>query len=168
VNYFPSTVLLIEYDRPVFTPEVRALALDGGPCTNAGSYGAEDRHIVRYTFSGRAARAEASQEQLDEWTDAAEERLRRHIPDGRGAQRVQSVSTHWPAAYSAYLPFHGDFLADVRRAVGETPGLVLAGDYLRGVSIDACFRSGTDAAVELAAQLGRAGVRHAPPAEVAA
>lgn len=153
VSYFPSTVVLVEYDRPVFTPEVRSLAMDDGPCTNAGSYGAEDRHIVRYTFSGREARAPMSEAQIDAWVDQAQERISRHVPLD-GVQRLRSVRRHWPAAYSAYVRFHGEFFVEVHKAVAGMPGLELAGDYLRGVSIEACFRSGTEAAARLASSVG--------------
>jgi oxygen-dependent protoporphyrinogen oxidase len=154
VNYFPTTVALVEYDRPVFSTGIRALAMDDGPCSNAGAYGREDRHIVRYTFSGREARGPApSDEQIDAWIDGGEQRLRRFIPESRPAHRVDSVRRHWSRGYCGYLPFHGRFLSDVRRDVAGLPGLELAGDYLKGVSIEACFRSGEQAAGELSGQM---------------
>ena len=162
VRYFPSTVVLVEYDRPVFTPEVRALAMDDGPCTNAGSYGMNDRHIVRYTFSGKHARTPGpSEAQVAGWVDAAEQQLARHVPGAGEGRRVRSVTKHWPAAYSAYLAFHGDFLDDVRGTVDPIPGLALAGDYLKGVSIEACFRCGTEAGAALAAKVAGAAPRAA-------
>jgi oxygen-dependent protoporphyrinogen oxidase len=164
VRYFPSTVVLVEYDRPVFTPEVRSLSMDDGPCTNAGSYGMNDRYIVRYTFSGSHARTpDPPEAQIAAWVDEAEAKLARYVPGAGRALRVRDVTKHWPAAYSAYLPFHGEFLANVRRAVAGQPGLELAGDYIRGVSIEACFRSGTDAGVALASSLGAG--RPAPVAD---
>ena len=156
VAYFPTTVALVEYNRPVFGTEVRALAMDDGPCSNAGAYGREDRHIVRYTFSGREARAhEPSADQIEEWIGLGEERLRRHVPASRGAVRVNSAVRHWSRGYCAYLPFHGQFLAAVRRESAALSGLALAGDYLWGVSIEACFRSGEQAAAKLADQAHR-------------
>jgi protoporphyrinogen/coproporphyrinogen III oxidase len=154
VRYNPSSVMLVEYDRPVFTTEVRALAIhDGGPCSNAGSYGMNDRHIVRYTFSGRGAQGhELSQEQLDGWVDEAEARLTRYLSATR-AKPLRRVGRNWPAAYSAYLPYHGEFLDDVRHAVDALPGLELSGDYLWGVSIEACTRAGNAAGGRLAAYL---------------
>jgi protoporphyrinogen/coproporphyrinogen III oxidase len=154
VRYNPSSVMLVEYDRPVFNTDVRALAMhDGGPCSNAGSYGMNDRHIVRYTFSGRGARgADLSMEQLDEWVGQAERRLTRYLSVSR-AEPVRSVGRIWPAAYSAYLPYHGEFLADVRQTVAALPGLELSGDYLWGVSIEACTRSGNAAGSRLADHL---------------
>jgi oxygen-dependent protoporphyrinogen oxidase len=155
VRYFPSTVALVQYDRPVFNPQIRALAMDEGPCSNAGAYGMEDRHIVRYTFSGRQGRrVQPTEEQLKDWIGETEERLIRYLGVGRAKREVTLVH-HWDRAYSAYLPYHGEFLDDVRRAVAQLPGLVLAGDYLRGVSLEACSRSGLAAAEQLIAYLDR-------------
>jgi oxygen-dependent protoporphyrinogen oxidase len=154
VRYNPSSVMLVEYDRPVFSSAVRALAIhDDGPCSNAGSYGMNDRHIVRYTFSGAGARdAELSPEQLDIWVADAERRLTRYMSVNR-ARPVRSVGKIWPAAYSAYLPYHGDFLSDVQHATDSLPGFELSGDYLWGVSIEACTRAGNAAAGRLTAYL---------------
>lgn len=159
VRYFPSTVVLVEYDRPMFTREVRALAMDDGPCSNAGSYGMEERHIVRYTYSGRQGRlTDPTPERVDELTCQTEERLRTYLGAPR-ATRVNTLVKHWGAAYSGYLPYHADFLAEVREAVAELPGLELAGDYILGVSIEACCRSGNAAARRLTRQLTGAGAR---------
>ena len=164
VRYFPSIVAVIEYDRPIFTSEVRALVMDDGPCSNAGAYGAEDRHIVRYTFSGREGRVdELDPEQLERWIADAEENLRRYLGAPR-AERVRMVTRHWRAAYCAYLPFHGEFLTDVRSGIGRLPGLELAGDYMRGASIEACFRSGAEAAERLRSKLGGGAPAAAPVA----
>jgi oxygen-dependent protoporphyrinogen oxidase len=153
VSYYPSTVVLVEYDRPVFTREVRALALDDGPCSNVGSYSKEERHIARYTFSGRGARlSDPSEVDVQQWVDTAEKRVARYLPIG-DANRVQSRARHWAAAYCGYTPFHADFLRDVDASLSRMAGLELAGDYLRGVSIEACFRSGADAAARLSACL---------------
>ncbi len=168
VSYFPGTVVLVEYDRPIFTPEVRALAMDDGPCSNAGSYGMNDRHIVRYTFSGREARAAGDREaQVEQWLLGAEDRLGRHVPFG-GAQRMNSVTGHWDAAYCAYVPAHADFLSQVKSGLLGLPGLALAGDYLRGSSIEACFRSGTEAAAKVALQLQHPPSGRAAPTRVEA
>jgi oxygen-dependent protoporphyrinogen oxidase len=150
VRYFPTTVALVEYDRPVFSTGVRALAIDDGPCSNAGAYGREDRHIVRYTFSGREARdAGPSAEQIDAWVDDGERRLRTYVPESRPAHRIDSVRRHWDRGYCGYVPFHGRFARALRQDVATLAGLALAGDYLKGVSIEACFRSGAQAADEI-------------------
>jgi protoporphyrinogen/coproporphyrinogen III oxidase len=149
VQYFPATVALVQYDAPVFTPQVRAIALDGGPCSNAGSYGMDDRDIVRYTFSGAHARhASPSQDQIDQWVDDAERVLAQYLPVA-SRRRVHTVTRHWPTAFCAYVPFHADFLSSVVQEAGRLSGLALAGDYLRGVSLEGCFRSGEDAAASV-------------------
>jgi protoporphyrinogen/coproporphyrinogen III oxidase len=155
VRYFPSTVVLVEYDRPFFSPDVRALAMDDGPCSNAGAYGKEDRHIVRYTFSGRQGRTTGTPEQVDAWVDETEALVSRHLGIKPGA-RVRSLTRHWDAAYCAYLPFHGEFLSEVLGAAADTEGLELAGDYLKGASIEACSRSGAEAAARMSSHLARA------------
>ncbi|MFG3093133.1 protoporphyrinogen/coproporphyrinogen oxidase [Streptomyces sp. NPDC048202] len=154
VRYFPSTVVLVEYDRDIFTHEVRALAMDDGPCTNAGSYGQEERHIVRYTYSGAEGRlTDLGPENIDRLTSRTEERLRTHLGAPR-AERVNLLVKHWKAAYSGYLPYHAEFLAEVRESVAGIAGLELAGDYIQGVSIEGCARTGRAAAGRIADHLG--------------
>ncbi|WP_062213836.1 FAD-dependent oxidoreductase [Streptomyces sp. NBRC 109706] len=157
VRYFPSTVVLVEYDQPIFTSDVRALAMDDGPCSNAGSYGKEERHIVRYTYSGnRGGRlVDPTPERIDKLTTESEALLVKHLGAPR-ATRLNTLTKHWPAAYSGYLPHHPVFLRRLHEDVVSLPGLELAGDYLQGVSIEACARSGRAAAGRLAAHLGGA------------
>ncbi|WP_326598967.1 protoporphyrinogen/coproporphyrinogen oxidase [Streptomyces sp. NBC_01803] len=158
VRYFPSTVVLVEYDEPVFTSEVRALAMDDGPCSNAGSYGKEERHIVRYTYSGRQGRlTDPTPELIDKLTSESEDLLVKYLGTPR-ATRLNVLVKHWPAAYSGYLPHHPAFLRELRADVETLPGLELAGDYIQGVSIEACSRTGSAAASRLAARLAGAPV----------
>src|ERR1044072_9186844 len=57
VAYYPVTLVLAEYDRPIFSPHVRAFVFDSRQAlSNAGAYGINDLNLVRYKFSGRAAR----------------------------------------------------------------------------------------------------------------
>ncbi|WP_269821604.1 FAD-dependent oxidoreductase [Nocardia yamanashiensis] len=152
VRYFPSTVALVEYDRPFFEPGVRALAMDGGPCSNAGAYGIEDRHIVRYTFSGRDARNEPSPDTLGRWLDDAERKVSGLLGITPGT-RLTTLTHHWPAAYCAYGPFYGELLADLHGQLASIDGLELSGDYLLGVNLEACSQSGAAAAAQLTARL---------------
>jgi protoporphyrinogen/coproporphyrinogen III oxidase len=166
VRYFPGTVVLAEYDRPIFTHATRALVFDEGPCSNAGAYGINDRQIVRYTFSGRHARA-----LLEDGTDAEEllaagEAQLAPYAALEGARRLRIGDRAWQAAYCAYTPFHGDFLAAVHSAVARVPGLKLAGDYLLGASIEACVRSGERAAEQLTgARMARARIDQRGPVD---
>lgn len=150
VAYFPAVVVVVEYDKPLFTDAVRAMTLDDGPCSNVGAYGKDDLNIIRYTFSGRGARELPADGNFDSWLDDAEQRVRDQLGVGP-LTKVRKVTKHWPAAYCAYQPFHGDFLAKVTTEIESVTGLVLAGDYLRGAPLEACFRSGLEAATRLTA-----------------
>jgi oxygen-dependent protoporphyrinogen oxidase len=145
VCYFPAAVVLAEYDRPVFTPQVRALAFPAGqPLSNGGAYGVDDRHIVRYTFSGQAAREHLERGfDPEELLRLGEEQIGRHTPLA-DARRVRFVARSWSTAYCAYVPYHAAFVERVRALLTALPGLHLTGDYLRGVSIEACFRAARD------------------------
>lgn len=152
VRYFPASVAVVEYDRPVFDQVVRAIAMDGGPCSNAGVYGINDLNVVRYTFSGRAARPAPSAARLQSWIGDAERSITQLL--GVGAVNRINVRTRvWPAAYCAYLPFYGDFLSELSALVASTPGIELAGDYVKGAPLEACFRSGQEAAQRLLQQV---------------
>ncbi|MFL6077963.1 MAG: FAD-dependent oxidoreductase [Mycobacteriales bacterium] len=157
VRYFPATVAVVEYAGPVFGPDVRSLALDDGPCSDAAAYGMRDRHLVRYTFSGRDGRVpDPAPERLAAWIAETERRLVVYL-GGTMPARVRQVDRHWEAGYCAYVPFVGDFLADVRQAVAGLPGLELAGDYLWGIDLEACARSGVDASTRMHAYLAGTG-----------
>ncbi|MFC9993819.1 FAD-dependent oxidoreductase [Nocardia sp. NPDC127526] len=145
VRYFPAAVVLVHYERDVFGSQVRAIVLDDGPCSNAGVYGIDDLDIVRYTFSGRLARPVPTDAQLDTWIDDAEQRLFALLGHTRIARKAM-VKRIWDAAYCAYVPDHGAFLDRVRGQVLGVEGLELAGDYLRGAPLEACCRSGIEAA----------------------
>lgn len=149
IRYFPVGVAIAEYDEPVFTPEVRALVLPpDSPLSNAGAYGVDDRHIVRYTFSGHAAR-----EFLAEAPDAAtlatrgEHELARYLPVPKPRSNV--VAACWERGLCAYGPDHDARLSRIRAEAAQVPGLTLTGDYVRGASIEACFRAARDATATL-------------------
>jgi oxygen-dependent protoporphyrinogen oxidase len=154
VRYFPAAVAVARYDRPVFSPETRALVFGAEePLSNAGVYGIDDLDTVRYTFSGRTARALMDGASAEELVATAEELLDRHVPLG-DAERVELAFQRWPRAYCAYLPRHAAFLARVGERVARLPGLGLAGDYMRGASIEACFRSARECAQALHTRRG--------------
>ena len=146
VRYFPVTVLLAEYEQPVFDAGVRAVVF--GPeesLSNAGAYGLNDLNVVRYTFSGRAARALAESEPDPELLAAlAESKLAPHatIADNR---RSALLARRLSPGLCAYHPDQSFFLQELAAAAPELPGLTLTGDYLRGCSIEACFAAADEA-----------------------
>lgn len=142
IRYHPVAVAMAEYAEPVFTEQVRALVF--GPdasVSNAGAYGMHDRQIVRYTFSGRAARpmlhADPAITTLVERGEAA---LDRYIRVSATA-RQHITGAVWPTGLCAYGPRHGDRLARVARERDRLSNLLLTGDYICGASIEACFRA---------------------------
>jgi oxygen-dependent protoporphyrinogen oxidase len=150
VAYYPVTLVLAEYDQPVFTPRVRAVVFGRDEVvSNAGAYGVEDLHLVRYTFSGRAFRRFASGEHSNHaLVDHAESVLARHVPFR--ASRRRFVARHFATGLCAYTAHHGRFLDRIAGELRQVQGLYLTGDYIQGASIEACFRASSACAQQLA------------------
>lgn len=146
VRYFPVVVLLVEYERPVFDSGLRALAF--GPeraLSNAGAYGTAGLNIVRYTFSGRRARALAEQQPDEErLATMAEAAL---LPYARvsGNSRRAMIAHRFSPGLCAYHPDQASFLERLGSAGAKMAGVRLTGDYLRGCSIEACFAASEQA-----------------------
>jgi oxygen-dependent protoporphyrinogen oxidase len=142
IAYYPVALVLAEYDRPIFSPTVRALVFDGEEAlSNAGAYGVNDLQLVRYTFSGRRARRHISKSTSAEGLlRIGEASLARHIPvDARWRRRF--VARNFQQGLCAYTPHHFSFIDGVHQALRKAPGLYVTGDYMQGASIEACFRS---------------------------
>jgi oxygen-dependent protoporphyrinogen oxidase len=140
VRYYPVMVIVARYRRPVFTPQVRAIVFrPDQPLSNAGAYGAQRLDTVRYTFSGRAAR-EAISGDPEALLRGAEALLGAHTPV-RTDERLDFVARRFDDGLCAYAPHHADLRAALDESLHDVDGLALAGDYLRGASIEACFRS---------------------------
>jgi protoporphyrinogen/coproporphyrinogen III oxidase len=146
VRYFPLVVLLIEYERPVFDSAVRAVVF--GPeeqLSNAGAYGTGDLNVVRYTFSGRRARALTEREPDPERLAAIGEAAL--APHARvvGNLRRAMIAHRFLPGLCAYHPDQAQFLERISSMGADIQGLHLTGDYLRGCSIEACFASAEEA-----------------------
>ncbi|MEA2468280.1 MAG: protoporphyrinogen/coproporphyrinogen oxidase [Thermoleophilaceae bacterium] len=151
IVYHPVAVVVAEYDRPVFPQQYAAIATPHHlALSNAGAYGLDDRHIVRFTFSGRAARGRIEPDTFDPEAllAEAEEFLSRYLPIG-GARRVNHVSRAFEPGLCSYRRDHEHFLRAVDGMLGSMDGLALAGDYMQGASLEACTRSGVAAADRL-------------------
>lgn len=150
VAYYPVSLVIAEYDRPVFSSDVRAFIFDGDtPLSNAGAYGVNDLNVVRYTFSGKASRhldlAAANPEALLASGEAA---LARHVPLPRNGRRF--VARRFSPGLCAYGPHHGRFIDVVNNELRRISGLYLTGDYMQGASIEACFRAASACVQRLA------------------
>jgi protoporphyrinogen/coproporphyrinogen III oxidase len=142
IAYYPVTLVIAEYDRPIFSPAVRALVFDKHHAvSNAAAYSVNDLHLVRYTYSGRASRQYISDStDADALLRVGEAALAKHLPFDPSSRRRISVKRFNPGL-CAYTPNHGDCLDAVDRSLTKVPGLYLTGDYMQGASIEACFRA---------------------------
>ena len=59
----------------------------------------------------------------------------------RPADRLTHVSRRFEPGLCAYAPRHGALHKALDAATESLPGLTLTGDYVRGASIEACFRA---------------------------
>nr|WP_260859809.1 FAD-dependent oxidoreductase [Streptomyces cupreus] len=153
IRYFPAAVIVAEYERPVFPERVRSLVFGPEePLSNAGAYGLAERNIVRYTFSGRAARRRLAADVPDaDLLDLAEDLLGAHFPVRRQDRR-DFVAGRWVWAYCAYSRFHERRLRRLAGLGAAVPGLEITGDYVRGASIEQCFRAARARVSALAAR----------------
>jgi oxygen-dependent protoporphyrinogen oxidase len=153
VRYFPAAVLVAEYGSEVFPRAARALMPPAPEAlTNAGAYGISALNLVRYTLSGRTARQLLAQEPNDEELLAyAERTLGRWLPV-KGRDRREFACQRWENAYCAYLPDHAGFLQRLGEETSRLPGLAVTGDYVRGGSIEACFRAAEECVTTMGAK----------------
>jgi protoporphyrinogen/coproporphyrinogen III oxidase len=152
VRYFPVTVLLAEYAQPVFDPSARAIVFGADQqLSNAGAYGIDDLNVVRYTFSGRRARALAEEEPDPASLAEIAERTLAPFAKLSGNRRLALVARRMSPGLCAYHPDQATFLRTLAGSAAAIPGLALTGDYLRGCSIEACFAAAEEA---IAAQVG--------------
>jgi oxygen-dependent protoporphyrinogen oxidase len=123
--------------------------------SNAGAYGINDLNVVRYTFSGRAARDIGDATDAEALVARGEAALSRHLAIDRAIDRRwrrRFVARRFNPGLCAYTPYHSTFVDAVTRGARQLPGLYLTGDYMQGASIEACFRSASACAQQLAAR----------------
>jgi oxygen-dependent protoporphyrinogen oxidase len=152
VRYFPAGVVVAAYNRPIFGEEMRALVFPPDQAlSNAGVYGMTERHIVRYTFSGAAARDLLGNEPaIEHLLDLGERTLSSYVPVHRH-ERISFVGRVMGIGLCAYAPDYCGFIAGLHAELARLRGLELTGDYLQGASIEACFRASLASAVRIGA-----------------
>jgi oxygen-dependent protoporphyrinogen oxidase len=152
IAYHPVTLVVARYRRPIFDQRVRAIVFGPeSPLSNAGCYGKQSLDIVRYTLSGRAAGWIDERSDPERVLSRAEAELGRFVPIER-SQRVDFVFKHFRHGLCAYGPYHHRFLERLTAWEGSVAGLFLAGDYVRGASIEACFQSSFECVERLLAR----------------
>jgi oxygen-dependent protoporphyrinogen oxidase len=141
ICYYPVALIVAEYNRNIFSEQVRSLAFDASaPISNAAAYGVNSLHIVRYTFSGRTARRYLkSGMDTEEMIQIAEATLRKYIPV-QSTERVQFVAKQYHTGLCAYTPHYAQFSQSIQSWQGSQ-GIYITGDYIQGASIEGCFRA---------------------------
>lgn len=140
VRYYPVGVVLAKYDQPIFTARRRASLIPApNPVSNVGAYGINDLDLARYTLSGRYARGLLGLPQ-DEWLVACENAARQAglLKD----QKLMFWQAHqFSAGLCGYAVRQDQFLNQLNALLQKAQGLYLTGDYIKGASLENCFRS---------------------------
>jgi len=144
--YNPVTLAVVRYKKNIFNPSIRAIVFDKNTAlSNAGCYGINDLNIVRYTLSGNKAKQKISEDSdPSEVIDLAEKALSRFVPVSKDL-REDFVYKHFNIGLCAYTPFHHRVFTDIHKILAKIPCLGLTGDYVRGASLEACFRAAKEA-----------------------
>jgi protoporphyrinogen/coproporphyrinogen III oxidase len=142
VRYYPVMMMIAEYDRDIMPDGVRILSFsEDEAVANATVHSPKQRNIIRYTFSGRTSRR-YQESMIDdaEMLRLGEQAMSRHFPIDKN-MRLSFIVRKFPTGLCAYTPHYGEFADRLSSQLEQMPGLYLTGDYIQGVSIEACFRS---------------------------
>ncbi|MCG8343328.1 MAG: FAD-dependent oxidoreductase [Chlorobiales bacterium] len=150
VMYYPVAVAIAKYQKDVFQSDLRAMVFDNSSLlSNAGAYGINDLDLVRYTFSGIAARKLISSETNSENVISIAEEIIEKYFNVKGNTRESYVYKYLDPGLCAYSPYHYKLLEKIEHILNPFRNISLAGDYWRGASIEACFRSAEEAVRKL-------------------
>jgi protoporphyrinogen/coproporphyrinogen III oxidase len=157
VRYFPVHVIVAQYKREIFRPEIRAVIFDeSSVLSNAGAYGTGDLGTVRYTFSGRVARRLLAEGVDDgELLTRAEQTLNPYVPVGKSDRTLAVSRTFDPGLCAFTMDTRGlNRRLDSQASLG---GVFFTGDYRKGASIEACFVAARECAGRMASAARREG-----------
>jgi len=141
-RYYPVTVIVAKYKQPVFDAALRALTFPpNSALSNIGAYGIDDLDLVRYTFSGATALALNSHEMEEDRLLSIAEDLASPYFNLRGNACQALIRRSWVKGLCGYTLNEAKFRSALRIGLSENPGLYFTGDYLKGASIENCFRA---------------------------
>lgn len=154
IRYFPVGVVIAEYKNAVFSENIRALTFPReSALNNAGAYGTSKLNVVRYTFSGKASRPLLNTNpSIDDLLKLAEAEARSVLNIEKN-ELLAHTGVVLPTGLCAYSFEHGNTLGEIDLRLQTLPGLFLCGDYIEGVSIEACCLSGVKAANKISEYL---------------
>lgn len=151
-RYFPVTVLVAQYQQPVFEADLRALTFPpNSALSNVGAYGINDLDCVRYTFSGAAAQAIGSHDLVDDQLLSIAEKLAAPYVHLTGNPCQVFKRKSWTHGLCGYTLNEAKFRSQLRSAQSDLPGLHFTGDYIKGASMENCFRAAKGVVAEFLA-----------------
>ena len=150
VVYYPVAVAIAKYQKDVFQSDLRAMVFDNSSLlSNAGAYGINDLDLVRYTFSGIASRKLITSETNPENVISIAEKIIEKYFNVKGNKRENYVYKYLDPGLCAYSSYHYKLLEKIDHIFDPFCNIGLTGDYWRGASIEACFRSAEEAVQKL-------------------
>ena len=148
-RYSPVTVLVVKYEKPVFKTNLRALTFPAdSTVSNIGAYGINDLDLVRYTFSGASAQALNSHEMPDDQLLSIAEKQSAPYFNLKRNSCLALKRKSWAQGLCGYTLNETKFRSELRIAKSKCPGLYFTGDYLKGASIENCFRAAKEVVAE--------------------
>lgn len=151
IPYNPIGVVVAEYERPYANKERVEFGKES-VLSSVGYYGNDNTKLIRYSFSGTEARKLLEQKKtIAELAVEGEKEVEKYTDEDLG-KNIGSVGQILPRGLCAYSADHQILLENITKEVRQIQGLQLAGDYIEGVSIEGCFRSGKKASEELIAE----------------
>jgi len=142
VNYYPVGIAIVKYRNEVFPATRRAMVFDrNSPLSNAGAYGLKDLNLARYTFSGKASRKKITKHSSPKEVIELAEKIASPYFNIENNPKEAHVYRYFPKGLCAYSSKHHQLLEAVDKSISSFSGFGTTGDYRRGASIEACFRS---------------------------
>jgi oxygen-dependent protoporphyrinogen oxidase len=117
--------------RAAYGDDVAALRASVGRAGDVGVLQVDDATLVRRTYAETAT-----------------------LPGWERAQLLDATVTRWGGGLPQYGLGHRPLVERLRLAVGEVPGVAVAGAYLDGVGVPACLASAQAAAQKVLTDLG--------------
>lgn len=143
IKYFPVGIAIAKYKNPVFNSNIRAVVFDEKqPISNMGAYGINDLNIVRYTFSGKFFREKYGQNLTQEQAISIAEELSPLEFKINKNERISYIYSYWDKGLCAYSQYHHKNIQTINNTLSQYKNIYIAGDYIYGASIEACFYSG--------------------------
>ncbi|OMH29125.1 NAD(P)/FAD-dependent oxidoreductase [Motiliproteus sp. MSK22-1] len=145
IRYFPLAMINIVYDCDIFEGDVNSIMFDpGSPLGHCSANRLYQKNHVRFTLSGKTARASLSLSDED-LIKLAEREFSKHLPIN--GKRVTANVTRHLGGICAYAPHFSQLKRVIIDGVASVSGLEVAGDYMEGHTMEGCLHS-AEAAVE--------------------